>query len=65
MIRISRFTECCVPLAQRVADDGGESPPPEGSGGFADYALVSLRCLRIYPGTSYRVTVDLLKEILF
>ena len=64
MTQISRFIGEVVPVAQRVTGDGGESAAPEGGGGFADYALVSLHCLRIYLDTSYRMTIDLLTEIL-
>lgn len=63
MTQISRFTERCVLVAQRVTGDGSESAAPNGGGGFADYALVSLHCLRIYLDTSYRMTIDLLKEM--
>ena len=63
MTQISRFTERCVLVAQRVTDDGDESTAPNGGGGFADYALVSLHCLRIYLDTSYRMTIDLLTEM--
>ncbi|SEP31798.1 hypothetical protein SAMN04487948_1477 [Halogranum amylolyticum] len=63
MTQISRFTGEIVPLAQRVTGDRDESAAPEGGGGFADYALVSLHCLRIYLDTSYRMTIDLLKEM--
>jgi len=63
MTQISRFTGEIVPIAQRVTGDGDESAAPEGGGGFADYALVSLHCLRIYLNTSYRMTIDLLKEM--
>ncbi|WP_435094995.1 IS5/IS1182 family transposase [Halorubrum sp. N11] len=63
MTQISRFIGEVVPVAQRVTGDGGESAAPEGGGGFADYALVSLHCLRIYLDTSYRMTIDLLKEM--
>ena len=63
MTQISRFTSEVVPISQRVADDGDEFAAPEGGGGFADYALVSLHCLRIYLNTSYRMTIDLLKEM--
>ena len=48
MTQISRFTSEIVPISQRVT---------------GDYALVSLHCLRIYLNTSYRMTVDLLKEM--
>jgi IS5 family transposase len=63
MTQISRFTEEVVPIAQRVTGDGDESAASFRSGGFADYALVSLHCLRIYLDTSYRMTIDLLKEM--
>ncbi|TKX59768.1 IS5 family transposase [Halorubrum sp. ASP1] len=63
MTQISRFIGEVVPVAQRVTGDGGESAAPDGGGGFADYALVSLHCLRIYLDLSYRMTIDLLKEM--
>ncbi|MFC6768289.1 IS5 family transposase [Natrinema soli] len=63
MTQISRFIEAVVPIAQNVTGDGDESAAPEGGGGFADYAFVSLHCLRIYLDTSYRMTIDLLKEM--
>ena len=63
MTQISRFIGEVVPVAQNVTGDGDESAAPEGGGGFADYALVSLHCLRIYLDTSYRMTIDLLKEM--
>jgi IS5 family transposase len=62
MTQISRFTNEIVPISQRITGDGDESAVPEG-GGFADYALVSLHCLRIYLDTSYRMTIDLFKEV--
>ena len=52
-----------VPIAKRVTGDGDESAAPEGGGGFADYAFVSLHCLRVYLDMSYRMTIDLLKEM--
>lgn len=63
MTQISCFTERCVSIAQRVTGAQGESAAPNGGGGFADYALVSLHCLRIYLDTSYRMTINLLKEM--
>ena len=63
MTKISRITERCVSIAQNVMGERDESAAPEGGGGFADYALVSLHCLRIYLDTSYRMTIDLLKEM--
>jgi len=63
MTQISRFIGEVVPVAQSVTGDGDESAAPEGGGGFAGYAFVSLHCLRIYLDTSYRMTIDLLKEM--
>jgi hypothetical protein len=40
-----------------------KSPPPKGGGGFADYAVVSLHCLRVYLKKSYREALDLLSEM--
>jgi IS5 family transposase len=47
MTQISRFIWEIVPVAQRVTGDGGESAATVRGGGFAEYALVSLHCLRI------------------
>ncbi len=63
MSQISHFIGAVVPIAQNATGDGDESAAPKGGGGFADYALVSLHCLRIYLDTSYRMTIDLLKEM--
>ncbi|TKX69198.1 IS5 family transposase [Halorubrum sp. GN11GM_10-3_MGM] len=63
MTQISRFIGEVVPVAQRVTGDRGESAATVRGGGFADYALVSLHCLRIYLDTSYRMTIDLLTEM--
>ena len=60
---ISRFTERSVWAAKSVADDSDEPAAPEGGGGFADYAMISLHCLRIYLDTTYRMTIDLLTEM--
>ena len=63
MTQISRFIGEVMPVPQRVTGDGDESAAPEGGGGFADYTLVSLHCLRIYLDSSYRMTIDLLKQM--
>jgi len=45
---------------------GRANPPPRKvvAGGFADYAVVSLHCLRIYLEKSYReARLDLLSEM--
>ena len=60
---ISRFTERCVWIAKRVSDDTDEPAAPEGGGGFPNYVMIPLHCLRIYLDTTYRMTIDLLREI--
>jgi IS5 family transposase len=64
MSKISHFTSKAVQLAQNAVDGRGEVAAPEGGGGFADYAIVSLQCLRVYLEMSYRETLDLLSEML-
>ena len=63
MSKISRFTEKAVQLAKNAVGGRGEVAAPEGGGGFADYAVVSLHCLRVYLEKSYRETLDLLSEM--
>ena len=63
MSKISRFTNKAVQLAKNAVGGRGEVAAPEGGGGFADYAVVSLHCLRIYLEKSYREALDLLSEM--
>ena len=65
MTQISRLTEEVVLVAQSVTGDGDESAAPEGGSGFADYAFLSLHCLRIYLDTSYRMTIDLCDSLTY
>src|SRR6056297_2137445 len=63
MSKISRFTKKAVRLAKTAVGGRGEVAAPEGGGGFADYAVVSLHCLRIYLAKPYRDALDLLSEM--
>ncbi|ELY32158.1 transposase (ISH9) [Haloferax volcanii DS2] len=63
MSKISRFTKKAVTLAKNVVGGRGEVAAPEEGGGFADYALLSLHCLRIYLDESYCNALDLLSEM--
>jgi IS5 family transposase len=63
MSKISRFTKKAVRLAKNAVGGRGEVAAPEGGGGFADYAVVSLHCLRISLAKPYRDTLDLLSEM--
>ncbi len=53
MSKISRFTNKAVTLAKNFVGGRGE----------ADYALVSLHCLRIYLNESYRNALGLLSKM--
>ncbi len=63
MTQISRFSGDVLPVAQSVTSHGNESAATFRGGGFADYALVSLHCLRIYLDAFYRMMIDLLKQM--
>jgi IS5 family transposase len=63
MSKISRFTSKAIQLAKNAVGGRGEVAAPEGGGGFADYAVVSLHCLRVYLENSYREALDLLSEM--
>lgn len=51
-----------VTLAKRVGGRG-EAVAPQGGGGFADYVMRSLHCLRVYLGRRYREQLDYLSEM--
>jgi IS5 family transposase len=63
MSKISRFTSKAVQLDKNAVGGRGEVTAPEGGGGFADYAVASLHCLRVYLAESYREVLDLLSEM--
>jgi len=63
MSKISRFTSKAVTSAKNAVGGRGGAAAPEGGGGFADCAVVSLHSLRIYLEKSYRETLDLLSEM--
>ncbi|ADD06391.1 uncharacterized protein Nmag_2838 [Natrialba magadii ATCC 43099] len=63
MSKVARFTGKVVTLAKSAVGGRGEAAAPHGGGGFADYAVVSLHCLRIYLEKSYRESLDLLSEM--
>ncbi len=59
MSKVSRFTGKVVTLAKSAVGGRGESAATLQGGGFADYAVVSLHCLRIHLEKSYREALDL------
>lgn len=63
MTQISRLIEDIVSLAIKTTGEVDIDPAPSGGGGFADYALISLHCLRIRSKKSYRDFIDHLSEM--
>lgn len=57
MSKISRFMTKAFWLAKNAVGGRGEVAASEGGGGFADYAVVSLHCLRVYPDTPIQIAL--------
>ncbi|NKE37254.1 IS5 family transposase [Natronococcus sp. JC468] len=57
------FTRESVTKAKNVVENPDEPADPEGGGGFAEWAMLTLQALRIELGKSYRQTIDLLSEM--
>jgi IS5 family transposase len=57
------LTSKAVQLAKNAVGGRGEVAASEGRGGFTEYAVVSLHCLRVYLEKSYREALDLLSEM--
>lgn len=58
MNTIVRFTEQVVSLAESYCADADEPAAPEGGGQFAEYAMVSLHCLRVFFDHTYAMVID-------
>jgi len=43
----TRFTEAIVSLVKSYCDNSDKTAAPEGSGSFAEYAMISLHRLRV------------------
>ena len=61
--QLARFTDRCVDLSQKAVV--GEPAPPiqKGGGGYADWVIVALHCLREYLDHPYRRLLDVLAEM--
>jgi IS5 family transposase len=57
------LTREIVAKAKEVVENPDEPADPEGGGGFAEWAMLTLQALRIELGKSYRQTIDLLSEM--
>jgi hypothetical protein len=59
----TRLTEDLVSLAKSYSVDADEPAALEGSGRFAEWAMISLHGLRIFLEKSYVMTLDLLETM--
>lgn len=61
--RLARFTDRCVDLSQDAVI--GEPVPAVkmGDGGYADWVIVSIHCLREYLNQPYRRLLNILQEM--
>ncbi|SEP16140.1 hypothetical protein SAMN04487948_11785 [Halogranum amylolyticum] len=61
--QLARFTDSCVDLSQKAV--AGEPQPPlqKGRGGYADWVIVAIHCLREYLNQPYRRLLDILHEM--
>ena len=62
MSKISHFTKKAVRFAKNTVGSRDESAAPQGGGEFADYAVLSLHCLRIYLETLLCSTLLILER---
>ena len=60
---IRLFTRVTLAKAKSVVANLDELADPEGGGGFAEWAILTVHALRIGLGKSYRVAMDLLSEM--
>ncbi|MDS0261991.1 IS5 family transposase, partial [Haloarcula sp. S1CR25-12] len=60
---IRLFTRVTVAKSKSVVANPDEPADPEGGGGFAEWAMLTLHALRIELAKSYRVALDLLSEM--
>jgi len=63
MSELARFTERCVVLSQKAVGSDRNPPVKKGDGGYADWVIVGLHCLREYLDHTYRQLMDVLQEM--
>jgi hypothetical protein len=63
MSKVSRFTSKDIQLAKNTVGERAEVVATKGGGGFAESAVVSLHCLRVYLEKSHIEALGLLSEI--
>lgn len=61
--KLARFTTRCVDLSQKAVGSTVDPPVKRGDGGFADWVIVGIQCLREYLDHTYRQLMDVLQEM--
>ena len=61
--KLARFTKRCVGLCQKAVGSDPDPPVRKGDGGYADWVIVGLHCLREYLDHTYRKLMDVLQEM--
>ncbi|SEP02329.1 Transposase DDE domain-containing protein [Halogranum amylolyticum] len=61
--QLARFTDNCVDLSQKAVVGEPQPPLQKGRGGYADWVIVAIHCLREYLDQPYRRLLDILHEM--
>ena len=61
--KLARFTARCVALSQKAVGSPKNPPVQKGDGGFSDWVIVGLHCLREHLDHTYRQLTDVLQEM--
>jgi len=61
--QLARFTSKCVDLSQKSVVGEPQPPLQTGGGGYADWVIVAIHCLREYLDQPYRRLLDILHEM--
>jgi len=61
--QLARFTDRCVDLSQNAVIGKPAPAIKKGDGGYADWVIISIHCLREYLNQPYRRLLDILQEM--
>ncbi len=60
--QLARFTDRCVDLSQKSVVGEPQPALQQGNGGYADWVIVAIHCLREYLNQPYRRLLDICKS---
>src|SRR6056297_1041785 len=61
--QLARFTSRCVDLSKKAVIGEPALAVEKGGGGYADWVIVAVHCLREYLDQPYRRLLDILQEM--